>query len=56
MLKLGLRLALMDVLDTFCIGKTMTCDRCLVPAACIAYSLAVRSGGCDKCLFGILFT
>ena len=37
MLKLGLRLALMDVLDNFCIGKTMTCDRCLVPAACIAY-------------------
>ena len=29
---LGLRLALMNVEDTFCIGKTMTCDLCFVPA------------------------
>ena len=31
-LTLGLRLALMNVEDTFCIGKTMTCDLCFVPA------------------------
>ena len=29
---LGLRLALMNVEDTFCIVKTMTCDLCFVPA------------------------
>ena len=28
-LTLGLRLALINVEDTFCIGKTMTCDLCL---------------------------
>ena len=29
---LGIRLALMNVEDTFCIGKTMTCDLCFAPA------------------------
>ena len=29
---LGLRLAFTSVWDTFCIGKTITCDLCFVPA------------------------
>ena len=30
---LGLRLAFMNVWGTFCIGETVTCDLCFVPAA-----------------------
>ena len=30
----------MNVQDTFCIGKTMTCDMCFVPAATKAAQLS----------------
>ena len=34
---LGLRLVFTSVWDTFCIGKTMTCDLCFLGAANFAF-------------------
>ena len=39
--KLCLRLAFTSVGDTFCIGKTMTCDLCFVPAGVSSFTPTV---------------